>query len=414
MHRDELLPAAPALLGDEARDIVGAAVAHAGGRLKGLTAKQVQYAPGRSLAVVYDARIQWPKRSRVVTEGVVAMTSVDGPPEGSLPVEADGLQVAVWRLSADPLLPGLAVALAPDGARRLLGAGGGPVSISLRSYRPTRRAVVALTGSEKRFAKVVRPQKLEALVELHRRFTGAGGVPAPTVLGSDSTLGIATLAALPGKSLVDAIASGDDLPTGSTLLALLERIAAVPVDGAARSIRRDARSHAALVASTLPEASERIDVLLDGAGDDRAGESTTTVHGDFYEAQLLMQGGTVSGVLDLDRAGIGAPADDLATMLAHLTALGIHRPALAATATTYALSLWRDFRTVVDADDLRQRIAAVLVSLATGPFRMRRPEWQRETFRYLDAAEAWISADPEAARITPTVRPTVTPTGGNS
>ena len=398
MDQDDLLPAAPALLGDEARDIVAAAVEYAGGQLRGVKPTQVQYRPGTSLTVVYEARVLWPGRARVATESVVAMTSANGLPTGVLPIEADGLTIGVWRMAADPMLPGLAVAMSGDGARRLLGGPAGPVSVSVRSYRPTRRAVVALGAAETRFAKVVPPAKTATLHEAHARFAGAPALPAPRVLGVDEDLGIVTLAGLPGTSMVDAIASGRSLPSAPALLDVLERIWAVPATAAkVKSARRDARSHGAVVARTLPEAEARVTSLLEAIGDDPPDAPVATVHGDFYEAQLFVDDGKVTGVLDLDRSGPGAPADDLATMLAHLAALGIHRPPLAETTAAYSAALWPDFCAAAgDAHDLRARVAAVLVGLATGPFRMCRPAWQQETEGYLDHAEAWASGGASA------------------
>ena len=45
------------------------------------------------------------------------------------------------------------------------------------------------------------------------------------------------------------------------------------------------------------------------------------MHGDFYESQLLVDGGSVAGLLDVDTAGRGARIDDWSTMLAHLVLL---------------------------------------------------------------------------------------------
>lgn len=407
MSEDDLLPAASSLLGDEARDIVGAAVEYGGGRLRSLTPKQVQYRPGRSLAVVYDARIQWSKRARVVLEGVVAMTTTEGAPEGALPIEADGMTVGVWRVRNDPMLPGLEHALSPDGARSLLGDPSGPVSIALRAYRPTRRAVVALTGSDQRFAKVVRPPKADGVANLHERFAGA--VPAPEVLGVDRDRGIVTLRGLPGRSLLDCLVAGDELPSGGDVLDLVDRIGAVPPDPSARpvSARADAAAHARFVTSTMPEVTEQVAALLDAIGDDPV-TAPVTIHGDLYETQLLVTGGRITGVLDLDRSGPGHVGDDLATLLAHLGALAIHRPAVATAANEYGRALWTEFSAAVDGDDLRRRVVAVLIGLATTPFRLRRPEWRSETARYLDLARAWS----QGAHLAGTPNPTIT--GGHA
>ena len=45
------------------------------------------------------------------------------------------------------------------------------------------------------------------------------------------------------------------------------------------------------------------------------------------------------------------------------------------------------FDTRVDPVELRLRAAAVIISLATGPYRGQEPHWERETTQILDAAE---------------------------
>lgn len=44
----------------------------------------------------------------------------------------------------------------------------------------------------------------------------------------------------------------------------------------------------------------------------------------------------------------------------------------------------------VDPTELRLRAAAVIISLATGPFRGQEPDWQWETLRMIASAEALV------------------------
>lgn len=399
---DALLPAAPVLLGPEAKEVLRSAVEFGGGRLHSLKSTQVQYRPGRSLAVLYQARVSWGK-GPAQEEGIVAMTAADGPPEGSLPVEAEGMRVGVWRLAHDPMLPGLKVALSNKHSRQLLGQTGGMVGVSLRSYRPTRRAVVRLRGTTERYVKVVRPDQAAALRDIHDAFVDV--VSAPVIVYSDDALGLLCFEALPGRPMVDVLVGGMPLPSGKSLLALLDQIADLPSTGRSKqSPRKDAAAHCALLATMLPEQAERLEALLASVGTDPPLESLT-VHGDFYEAQLLVDDdGHISGVLDLDRAGVGARADDLATMLAHLDALGVYRPKLAERCTTYRRELWATFSADVDPDDLRQRVAAVLIGLASGPFRLRHPRWQADTNRYLSLVDAWLDGRPDPYQTINTTR----------
>ena len=48
------------------------------------------------------------------------------------------------------------------------------------------------------------------------------------------------------------------------------------------------------------------------------------------------------------------------------------------------------FDTRVDPTELRLRAAAVIISLATGPYRSQEPHWERETAQIVDAAEALV------------------------
>ena len=44
----------------------------------------------------------------------------------------------------------------------------------------------------------------------------------------------------------------------------------------------------------------------------------------------------------------------------------------------------------VDPVELRLRSAAVVISLATGPYRGQEPDWEAETRRMVDSAEALV------------------------
>jgi hypothetical protein len=96
----------------------------------------------------------------------------------------------------------------------------------------------------------------------------------------------------------------------------------------------------------------------------------------------------ITGVVDIDTVGPGRRSDDLACLLAHLStvqrmsveqAIGLNR----------LLNLWAPvFEARVDPIELRLRAAAVVISLATGPYRSQQPQWAAETATMLNAAEA--------------------------
>jgi Ser/Thr protein kinase RdoA (MazF antagonist) len=121
-------------------------------------------------------------------------------------------------------------------------------------------------------------------------------------------------------------------------------------------------------------------------------------HGDLYEGQLLVAHGRIRGLLDVDSAGPGRRADDLACLLAHLETLAVmdlrHRDRLRALARDW----YAEFERHVDAHELRTRVAGVLLSLATGPHRVQESGWEAATRRRLDLVEEWLAPSASRAR----------------
>jgi hypothetical protein len=111
------------------------------------------------------------------------------------------------------------------------------------------------------------------------------------------------------------------------------------------------------------------------------------VHGDLYDAQVLVDRDGVSGLLDLDDAGSGRRVDDLATFLGHLDALAEAAPARAAEIDGYAARLRPAFDAAVGPVALAASTAAVLVGLATGPFRVQQRGWASRVERRVGLAE---------------------------
>ena len=146
-----------------------------------------------------------------------------------------------------------------------------------------------------------------------------------------------------------------------------------------------------LLAAVMPGEQERFEALLSRLGCLCMTGPVVTTHGDLHEAQMLVQGSQVVGLLDVDGAGPGRRVHDLATLLGHLVALGDAVPR-----RRVAIDRWLDrlkpaFERAVDATDLRRTTAAVLVGLATGPFRVQAPAWRRQVLRRVGLAEAWAT-----------------------
>ncbi len=402
---DAVLPAAAHLTGPAVEALLGATVDAAGGRLHDARAVHVQYRPGSDLVVRYQTTVTW-GGAPPVNETLLAATTSRGPLPGTVPMVAETeqgtLEVGVWRWPFDPVLTGLTAAVTPSAAGELLGdVVERPVSLEVVAYRPTERAVVRVTDRTGRscYLKVVDPRRVEDLVERHRRLRAAG-LPVPEILAADAAQGWFAMRALEGDTLRIRLKDArPPWPEPAAYLALLDALHGVELPGATPVPGRiaDAIGHAAMLATVLPDQRPRVERLtesLRSALDRAEARRGPTIHGDLYEAQLVVGEGTeITGLLDIDDAGPGDPLDDLATVLAHLR----YRADLDRGRTDlvgYTDALRRGFLTQVDAEELDEATGAVLVGLATGPFRTQHPDWRRDTRRQLARAERLVRASP--------------------
>lgn len=394
-------PALRLLLGEEAGPLWDAALQPSGGRLALLRPTGTTVQPSGAATVRYSAEVSWPDGRRT-RESLAATTGARIPAGATvLEGETDGerVRVGVWRWPLDPALPALAWASRAAAATARLGELGltdGPVRLRLRSYRPGRRAVVEVTtGTGTLFLKVVRPVAVARLVERHAVLDGA--VPVPPVLGATAD-GVVVLPGLDGTPMRELIAGdGAGLPGATTLDALLDALpeAAARVTAVGRSRPGDAHGraadHAAVLGLVAPELRPRLHRLTDALRAADPGEhAEVPVHGDFYESQLLVTDGAVVGLLDVDTVGRGHRIDDWATLLGHLALLETILPA-PATAARYRAELEAAASTRWPAAQLRPRVAAVLLGLATGPFRVLQPDWVPRTAARIALAERWAA-----------------------
>ena len=343
--------------------------------------RQVDHRPGSSTTVAYDVTLRRP--GGTVHQLVGASVRGAGAPE-------------VWRFPLDPGLPALATATDEDAVRELLTSYGippGPVRLDVRSYRPRRRAVVEVRAPECRlFLKVVRRRVVEGLHGRHRLLREAG-LPVPRSLGWSAD-GLLVLEALTGTPLRTRLREGGSpAPDGGALLDLLDRlppeVCALP---ARRSWTDGAQHYAGVLGACLPEEASRAAALaaeVTARTSDRPADEPS--HGDFYENQLLLDGSRVRGLLDVDTAGPGRRADDLACLLAHVSVLAQMEPAHAGTTEALAARWLADFERRVDPAELRARVAGVVLSLATGPHRVQQADWPDATRARLDLAERWLA-----------------------
>lgn len=359
--------------------------------------------------VVVDSRpvqVTWQPGTRVHVryQTTLAGAGLDGPhqlvaasgriPSGALVVESDDFSVGVWRVPHDPKLPGFPAAVDRARVSQLLWELGAPekaVTARLRAYRPGRRAVIEARGVEHSiYLKVLRTERVE---QLHRNHLHLGPhLPVPESLGFSNQMGIVALQTLPGVTLRTALEDPRKrLPRAADLIGCLSSLPAPTGKHLlAASVIERVPEIAALLRSLLPERADRVACLVDSIGEETVTE-LVPVHGDFYEAQAMVDRGAVVGLLDLDTYGWGRPADDLATMIGHL-AVWQSLSSQPERVRNYGQALLRIADRLLDPIDLRRRISAVVLSLAPGPFRVLLPDWPIETERRIGLAERWTES----------------------
>jgi len=147
-----------------------------------------------------------------------------------------------------------------------------------------------------------------------------------------------------------------------------------------------------MVAQAVPSLEPRLEWLIEqiDGGLYSIPQGNEPTHGDFHEGQVHVADGRICGLLDTDTLGPGRRADDLACLIAHLST--IQRMNVAQEARVHQLiRKWVPvFDERVDPTELRLRAAAVIISLATGPFRSQEPDWERETALMVGSAEALV------------------------
>lgn len=398
--QDERIPPLPALLGNEAVDLLTAALGGVGAIALSAKPVQVTWRPGRSICVTYDAQVAWSKHQRT-TERFVARAG-DRLPEGALILARDQHQVAVWRMAGDPELPGLAIALDParvSGLLRSLDVPDLPVATALRAYRPGRRAVVEVrSGNLALFIKVVPPAEVPGLQKRHAAL--ADRLPVPQSHGWSSEYGLVVLKALPGATLRSALLDRKEpLPEPEMFASMLDRIPNTGDGTPGPCPLASVSDHALLVRSILPELGERLLRLTGMMKESAVRHAPAPVHGDLHEAQVLVQGGSIVGLLDIDTAGTGHRINDWANFLGHLATWELSspresRPRIASFARK-VLS-WAESETG-DPAGLRLRTAAVIIGMATGPFRAQSENWPADTRRRVSLAERWADEAGKAA-----------------
>lgn len=389
---DPDVPVLEILVGPGAEPFLESALETVGYRLRSHQVSQVRYVPSKSVTVQYRADVISPNGKP--EQSTFVATSGTKVPEDVPVFAASGLEVAFWQYPNDPFLPGLPLASDPDRVRNLLqrlGAPNEPVDLRSRAYRAGRRAVIEAKGKTERiFIKVVRPHNAARLQLAHTSL--AKHVPVPHSFGWSQEQGIVALQAMAGRTLRAALtARSTHVPTGGDIVALLNLFPEPPEDAhVVGGPHERASEHALLLKAVAPGLASRLEALVESQTA-VSSESRTAVHGDFHSSQILIDGKSIVGVVDVDTAGIGERSNDLAGVLGHLSTLALDLPAKR-DIERYGAALIEDFDRRVDPVGLRLRVAGVVLGLATGPFRVQERRWHDNTERRVALAESWIAS----------------------
>ena len=390
------------LTSTEVGGLIEAAISHAGGILISWALDHVDANPPYSTTATYSAVVDWPYGRREELLGVSARASGPAPSDAAAEIFADGeREVAVWLYPQDPDLPGLARAAYAESMAEVCNAHqvfAPPVSpsdldLQMVGYRPRRRAVVRVAASDGEvvYVKVLRQRFFDDVVRRHRLLASAGVPVAPIAAVTDDHLLV--LRELPGSPLARAIFEPEDPCRAEDLINLLDSLPASVTHLERRPPWSEAVEHYAMMVSRAAPALEpRLGRLVTSIQQGLAalGPGYEATHGDFHEGQLHVANGRVCGLLDIDTIGPGHRVDDLACLVAHLSTIQRMNPAQESRVHQLVREWVPVFDTRVDPTQLRLRAAAVIISLATGPFRGQEPDWERETATMVRSAEALV------------------------
>ncbi|MGH8874299.1 MAG: phosphotransferase family protein [Acidimicrobiia bacterium] len=400
---DPDLPGSGGLLGDVGARAVGEFLTARGRTVGALRPVQALYRPGRSLLVRF---LVWTGNGlgedRRISVCVEARRSALGPerlPPGTPDdVEASG-PLLVWAFPYDPRLPGLPGAdssSAAQGALESIMPRPTTLSVELLRYRPRRRAVfryrLLRPGRHRRietwYAKVVPAAEAARLADTAPGSSVLEVARPAGVVGE----GVLMYEAVAGRSLRDLLVEGGSLPRPHRVAGLIDVVASLPVPGhrpAPRSAEASLRRMSGLLERIVPDAPVARIASAVEKGFDEPRPAARLVHGDLYEAQVLVGDDFTLRLIDLDDLGIGDPAMDAANFTSHLVALAMSRPEAADRLLAYRSLVREAFleRLGMASRHLAWREGLAMAMLAAGPFRVLHPDWPELVRRRLAVAE---------------------------
>lgn len=236
--------------------------------------------------------------------------------------------VVVWEYPHDPALPALSAVSFPEAVGHVLekfGISAAGAAVTLEAYRPGKRAVFRVDAEGGRyFIKVVDPRLVRPIHALHGTFL-THGVRVPNSLGyADS--GMLLLDQLPGVSAATRIAAiGPDPRFLTSLDALSAHMARIPLTEYARpSLARRADWYSSRMQEVAPQFASRARVLtqqISHIWGEAKQDALVAIHGDMHLGQIFVDANEpwrILGILDIDTAGMGDPADDRGALYGHI------------------------------------------------------------------------------------------------
>ena len=366
------------LEGDDVAEPLRLALATLGRRPTHWSLEQVHHRPGAGATGIYQ--VQAEAENGELTTDFLCVSTAPLPADIPATVQLSGpddTTLTVWLHPNDPLLPGLPWACDAQKVGEALfldsqSTGSLPEGVPVLatvSYRPLRRAVLtADLAGQRRYLKVLRAGQAAQLAARHQMLRAAA-IPAPSLIDVPAPDVLAMHPAAGTPLAEQLMRDGAESLSPKTLVELLRRLPAeamqLPERPAWSARVRDYAKGATAVlpgeATRISELAERVHSLVASSP---AGPKVPS-HGDFYEGNLLVSGGNVSGLLDVDALGPGYLVDDLACFIGHLAVL----PALDSRYQHVPAALNR-FLAVFDGEvnpaALRGRAAGVALTLVAG------------------------------------------------
>ena len=385
----------------DVQPLLESAVDYGGGLLLDWELEHVDQTPDQSTTATYRAEVRWPHGVRTELFGVSARAGEMTETDSNAHIFFDGQRrVAVWLYPKDPDLPGLQRAAFAEGMVEVLNdeqvfptpLSPDEVSLTMIGYRPRRRAVVQVDARGRRFfVKVLRGHLAPDVIRKHRMLE-ASGFPGPRVLLSTPDHLLVT-EELAGTPLAKALFEDGEPCSADDIIATLDSLPREVVTLERRAPwAASVAYYGRMVALSSPELETEVNWLVStierGLANIPPGDEPT--HGDFHEGQVHVAGGRIVGVLDIDTVGPGRRADDLACLIGHLATIQRMNPEQEAKVRDILARWVPVFDRRVDPVELRLRAAAVILSLATGPYRSQEPDWREQTHAMVRSALALV------------------------